>query len=168
MIRAEHDSILTTGLNGGLQADLVVNNGIEIDIRPQNLPNGLTVRAQLPGSFQVRIMLDAALDSAGEERQRSARVREDDLQRGDSVEDAGENEPSDGYRRLEREAEGERQDVAVLAGPWAPDFARQAVVRMQEYGKLRVGQGGEDGQQSRVVETASQSRGAEDDASTVG
>ena len=79
-------------------------------------------------------MVHAGLDAAREERQRAARVCEEDLQRGVAVEDAGEVGARDGDGGFEREAEGEGEDVAGAGdvGGAAEGGVGEAVMGMEK------------------------------------
>jgi len=93
-------------------------------------------------------------------------VRQDHAQRGHGVEDPRQQHARDRDGRLEREAQRQREHVAVVAGgvARAEHRAGQPVVRVQEDGEAGGGQRGEHGQQRRVVEPAAEPGGAEDDA----
>ena len=113
-------------------------------------------------------MFDAALDPPRQKRHRAPRVRDQHFQFGMPVEDAGQPHAREGDARFKREAQSEREHVAVVAGAGTVDGAREAVVRVEEDEERGRREGGPDGFEEGVVEAArGQAGGAEDDAADV-
>lgn len=107
MVGPKHDTIDAAGcFNGGLQARLAINDGVEVDVCMQNVPDGAL--GPLPVTAvgdELALVGDARLDPPGQEGQGATGVGQQEQQLGVPVEDAGEVHAGDGDGGLEREAE---------------------------------------------------------------
>ena len=160
MIGPKKHPLHTHYIDRGLDPSSRIRHRIEPHIRPQHFIQfpfrgpRFTACLGAGGGIveEMSFVPDTAFDPPGEKRRRAARVGEQDLETGEPVEYPAQVHARERYGRFHREAESQREDVAVVSrGTRAEDVAGEAVVRVQEDEGVGGFEGGVDGVEVWVV-----------------
>jgi hypothetical protein len=81
--------IASRRVKSGIQANLGVDNGVQVDVCAQNVPQFSSV-VQLAGLFEVSVVSDATFYPSCQEGECATAVSKQDFQLGESVKDAAE------------------------------------------------------------------------------